>query len=566
MENIGKKKVAFFSKISFKMVLIIALAGAIISTMTMVMIVPRSTKQIEVMTQNEMTNLAQAYATDLNDKLIEKHTLTYDGYANILKNVKIAGLDTSYAYLVDEEGIMRFHPTESKVGKSVENVVVKDVVSRMKKGENVTKDFVTYDFKGAMKYAAYQVLSDKSVLVMTADKDDVMAVPNSMWVRGITVAVIGIILSVLVGLLAVILIIRPLVSLTDVIDETANLDFTNDDKVKKIALRRDEVGLMGKSVAGMRESLRESITNLKESSQRIFTEVGKVNDVSEKIREQCMDNSATTEQLAAGMQETSATTGTITQNIGDMRQGASDIAKLSKDGVRLSDEISERATALGESANSAMDRAGSMYDTIKTQVEKAVSAADCVKQINEMTESIMQISSQTSLLALNASIEAARAGEAGKGFAVVASEISKLANETSDSVTSINEIVLEVNASVDEMVQSMEGTTKFLDEVVLKDYDQFRAISDQYNNDADVVKTSMENVEHAILSLTDSIGVIADAITGIDTTIDEATVGVTDIAEKTGTVVTEAAQNAELVDTCMDSVEQLEKIADKFTL
>ena len=123
-----------------------------------------------------------------------------------------------------------------------------------------------------------------------------------------------------------------------------------------------------------------------------------------------------------------------------------------------------------------MDRAGSMYDTIKTQVEKAVSAADCVKQINEMTESIMQISSQTSLLALNASIEAARAGEAGKGFAVVASEISKLANETSDSVTSINEIVLEVNSSVDEMVQSMEGTTKFLDEVVLKDYDQFRAI------------------------------------------------------------------------------------------
>ena len=566
MEKASRKKVGFFSKIGFKMVLIIALAGALISAVTMLMIVPRSTKQIETLTKNEMTNLAQAYSTDLNDKLMEKRVLSYDGYANILRNVKISGLDTSYAYLLDKEGIMRFHPTESKVGKSVENAVVKDVVSRMKKGENVKNDFATYEFKGEIKYAAYHVLNDKSILVITSDKSDVMSVSNSMWVRGISVAVIGIVLSVLVGLLAVVLIVRPLESLTDVIDETARLDFTNDGKVKKIALRRDEVGLMGKSVAGMRESLRQSIMNLKDSSQKICEEVSKVNDVSEQIREQCMDNSATTEQLAAGMQETSATTGTITQNIGDMRQGASDIAKLSKDGVRLSDEISERATALGESANSAMDRAGSMYDTIKTQVEKAVSAADCVKQINEMTESIMQISSQTSLLALNASIEAARAGEAGKGFAVVASEISKLANETSDSVTSINEIVLEVNSSVDEMVQSMEGTTKFLDEVVLKDYDQFRAISDQYNNDADVVKTSMENVEHAILSLTDSIGVIADAITGINTTIDEATVGVTDIAEKTGSVVTEAAQNAELVDTCMDSVEQLEKIADKFTL
>lgn len=96
------------------MVLIIALAGALISAVTMLMIVPRSTKQIETLTKNEMTNLAQAYSTDLNDKLMEKRVLSYDGYANILRNVKISGLDTSYAYLLDKEGIMRFHPTESK--------------------------------------------------------------------------------------------------------------------------------------------------------------------------------------------------------------------------------------------------------------------------------------------------------------------------------------------------------------------------------------------------------------------------------------------------------------------
>ena len=174
MEKASRKKVGFFNKIGFKMVLIIALAGAVISAVTMLMIVPRSTKQIEILTKNEMTNLAQAYSTDLNDKLMEKRVLSYDGYANILRNVKISGLDTSYAYLVDKEGIMRFHPTESKVGKSVENAVVKDAVSRMKKGEKVTNDFVVYEFKGETKYAAYHVLNDKSILVITADKGDVM--------------------------------------------------------------------------------------------------------------------------------------------------------------------------------------------------------------------------------------------------------------------------------------------------------------------------------------------------------------------------------------------------------
>lgn len=567
MKNEKKKdRVRFFSRISSKVMLIIALAGALTSSITMFMVLPKSTEQIMNLTKNAMTSMSNAYASSLASSLREKGNLTYSEYSYLLKDIKIEGLDSSYGYLVDENGIMKFHPTQSKVGQPVENVVVKDVVNRLKKGERVKADFVEYEYKGEDKYAAYNVLDDNSILVVTVDEADAVRTSNMLWIRGGVVACIGVVASIIVGFFAIIFIIKPLIRLTNVIKETAELDFTDDTEVQIVSKRRDEVGLMGKAVLNMRNNLREMVVKIQDTSKKIYDDVNQVNNVSVQIREQCMNNSATTEELAAGMQESSATTGTITENITEMKNEIADISQLSEDGVNLSGEISERANSLREVANAATERAADMYDMVKAQVAKSVDAAECVKQINEMTSSIMQISSQTSLLALNASIEAARAGDAGRGFAVVATEISDLASETSNSVTSINEIVTQVNNSVDDMVKSMEDTTKFLDEVVLKDYEQFMSVSDQYNNDADVVKTSMVNVEHAVNELTKEMQMIVEAITGISATIDESALGVTDIAEKTGFVVNETAENATLVDACMESVEELEGIANKFTL
>lgn len=561
-----KDKVRLSSRISFKVMLIIALAGTLTSSITMLLIVPKSTERFMELTENAMMSMTSSYSTNLEDLLMAKETLAYKDYAYVLQDAKMNGMESSYGYLVDKDGVMKYHPTESKVGQQVENSVVKDVVNRMKKGERLDSDFVEYEFKGQIKYAAYKVLSDSSILVITVDRSDATSTSRLLWTRGIIVACVGLLVSILVGLLAIFFIVKPLIRLTGIIKETAALDFSNDTEVSKIAKRKDEVGLIGKAIENMRNNLREMVIHIQSVSDKIYQDVNKVNDVSVQIREQCMDNSATTEELAAGMEESSATTGTIAENITEMKNDVTDISRLSEDGVTLSDEISERANSLREVANKATKRAAEMYDMVKEQVAKSVDAAECVKQINEMTSSIMQISTQTSLLALNASIEAARAGEAGKGFAVVATEISNLANETSSSVSSINEIVTQVNASVDGMVQSMEDTTKFLDEVVLKDYAQFMSVSDQYHNDADVVKTSMLNVEQAVNELTKAMQIIVEAITGINATIDESAIGVTDIAEKTGLVVNETTENAALVDACMESVKELEGIANKFTL
>lgn len=567
-ENTAAGKIGFAKKMGVKITGLIAIAVLLASTICMLIVVPNTISIVTDNVQGELRSLVMAYASRVNEKLIDLNgVISYDGYKNMLQNMKIDGVESSYAFVVNSDGQYKFHPDEGKVNQVVEAEYIKNLAAQVKSGESFDDAMVVeYSDNGSTQYAAFQVLSDKSIIVIAADKAEILEGVTNSTIIGIVGAIIVTILCTAMGLLFALYVVRPIHKLIGVIDETAALDFADDTKVKEIAKRGDEIGLIGKAVSRMRNQLQEIVVDIQNASTAIYKEVGQVNEVSNIIREECTDNSSTTEELAAGMEQTSATTGMIRQNIDSMQSGAAEILNLSQSGVQLSDEIAGRALSLQESTQLATQRTTKMYGRIKKQAASAVKAAESVEQINEMTNSIMQISAQTSLLALNASIEAARAGDAGKGFAVVATEIGKLANETSSSVTNINNIVAEVTASVTEMVKSMEDTTKFLESVILKDYDQFTEVSDQYNKDADIVKGSMKNVEESIHTLNDSIYAIADAIKGINVTVDESASGVTNIAQKTNNVVMKTSENAKLVDSCMESVEKLEQIANKFRI
>lgn len=572
-KSIGKEsaaagKIPFTKKMGVKITGLIAVAVLLASTICMLIVVPNTISVVTDNVQSELRSLVMAYSSRVNEKLIDlSGVISYDGYKNTLQNMKIDGVESSYAFVVNSDGQYKFHPDEAKVNQPVEAEYIKELAAQVKSGKTLDDaTVVEYSENGSTQYAAFQVLSDKSIIVIAADKAEILESVTTSTVIGIVGAVIVTILCSIMGLLFAMYLVRPIHKLIGVIDETAALDFADDTKVKEIAKRGDEIGLIGKAVSRMRNQLLEIVLDIQNASMTIYKEICRVNEVSNIIREECTDNSATTEELAAGMEETSATTGTITQNIDSMQSGVRDILNLSQNGVQLSDEITGRALSLQESTQIATQRTTKMYSRIKNQAAKAVKAAESVEQINEMTNSIMQISAQTSLLALNASIEAARAGEAGKGFAVVATEIGKLANETSSSVTNINDIVAEVTASVTGMVKSMEDTTRFLESVILKDYDQFTEVSNQYNKDADVVKDSMKNVENSVYTLNESIHAIAESIKGINVTVEESASGVTNIAEKTSNVVMKTSENVELVDACMESVEKLEQIANKFKI
>lgn len=562
-------KANFFSSLSFKIILLILGSVLLTSVLIGVVLIPDSKSLLIESAENSMRSMERAYSHSLNTAIALGDTAGgYDYYNSVLSEAGIEGLSSSYAYLVQEDGIMLYHPTQDKVGSPVENVVVSGVVADMKNGIIPTGIHSTsYLFNGVWKHAVYTVLDDHSILVISADETEILASYQELLALmyiGVVVALV--VIGVLGYLVARLILISPLNKMTGIINDTAQFNLLRNPASTALCVRKDEIGVIACAIRDMRANLRTIVRDIEGAGGQIYGNVDELDSISGAISDQCSDNSSTTQQLAAGMEEALAVTDNINSDIGRMQSNADDILVISRDGEKMAEEVKERAGDLKRTTQEATHKTNSMYESVKKTTEQAIENSKAVAKINELTSSIMAISSQTSLLSLNASIEAARAGEAGRGFAVVAAEISNLANQTSQTADGINSIVSEVNQAVTSLEESLKSTIKFLEEVVLQDYDNFATVSEQYDNDAHVFYSSMTSVEESVKTLTETIEQIINALNGISNTVNESSSGVQDIADKTNVMVGQTKQNNELVKGCKDTVKKLNEIANMFTM
>ena len=516
--------------------------------------------------RNENSVIAKL-AEDPENEDVKKEMEEY--YSSVLGNIELDGVEGSYAYYVSKDGLMVFHPTLEKIGGKVENAAVTELVGRLAAGESaesIGSGSIVYEFKGEDKYAGYAFTEGGNIVVVTGGYNEVMAPVSSMRITLIWTAVIMIVVAMILAYIAIMMVIRPMHKLHNIVTATAHFDFRHQEGSNKLVKRKDEIGMIAQEMRYMRDNLRDIVGKINSAADNITENVEVLFATTGDVSGMCSDNSATTQELAAAMQQTSASTDTINTNLEGMHDDAVGIDDLTKSGTSMSDEVMTRAEELRESTKSASNKTRNMYENVRVKSDEAIESSKAVDKINELTETIMSISSQTSLLALNASIEAARAGEAGKGFAVVASEIGNLAGQTSSAVADIDTIVGEVHEAVDRMSECLKQMTGFLEETVLKDYDNFAKVSEQYHDDADRFKNSMLEINGGMGHLTDSIDTIVKAVSDISMTVGDSAHGITDVAEKTGDIVSGAGDITEKVRECEEYVKTLDEIVHMFIL
>ncbi len=530
MEN-GTKKVSFIRSIKFR-ILCTALAAAIFTAAILGVSMLRSTRStLKDTNGNYLLDIATISTRLLNEELSlkgEDVAMQYDELNKIFSGLGIKGIDSSYAYVVSADGTMLYHTNKDKVGSPVENDCVKAVVSNIASGSAKAGDseFVTYLYKGADKYAAYMIADNMSIVVVTADETDIMASQTRLMYTVFAIEAIILVVVVLASLYIANHIAKPIVTVSGVIGNAGELDFSHSEQVSKLKNRGDETAVMANAVDVMQSKMADvinSISNsgnvLKESSDglsTIATETSTTIEQVEKAVAEIADGAGSQAEETQKATESVILMGNMVEETNlevERLSSTADIMKQS--GKNASDTLKEL-----ESIN---EKTMASINVIYEQTNTTNASAN---KIREATDLITSIAEETNLLSLNASIEAARAGDQGRGFAVVASQISKLAEQSSESARLIENII---NSLIEDSGKSV-ATMEEVKDIMKVQFEKVNATVEMFKEVQDGIDTSING-----------IGNIADKTKKLD----EARITVVDVVQNLTAIAEENAASTQ---------------------
>lgn len=329
----------------------------------------------------------------------------------------------------------------------------------------------------------------------------------------------------------------------------------------------DEIGQMAVGVNNFIEELQSIMRKLKTESENLRESALTVNSQVGTSNENAGNVSAAMEEMAAGMEEISATLGQIASGSDSVMTEIEQMNSYVQDGVHLVRDISKRADEMHRETMASKEETATNVKRIKETLNAALEDSRSVEKINELTQEILGISSQTNLLSLNASIEAARAGEAGKGFAVVAGEIRGLADSSAATASNIQSISATVTEAVERLAMNAETMLKFVDGKVMADYDTFVEVVDQYQQDADSVHEILNNFAENAAEIAETMKAMNTGISDISIAVDESAKEVTNVADNAVSLVdainqiqTESENSKNISQMLSDEVERFKKV------
>ncbi len=263
-------------------------------------------------------------------------------------------------------------------------------------------------------------------------------------------------------------------------------------------IAREKIHDLIMSIAGTARGVEDMTVEFEESFQHMEKSIGEVDIAVEEIAKNITAQAASTSDATGEVNKIAEGIDRTTKEVAELRDNSDSMKKLSRE---CSDKLQELVQANMRTKEDVV--------SMQAQAEATNEAADAIKQAAGLIDAIAD---QTNLLALNASIEAARAGESGKGFAVVATEIGALANQSTQAVGEISNII---NDLVSKSVQSLQIMEK-VNGTVERQVDVLNATQSIFND----LYTNLDQCMASIVNIEEMTEEIERQRQGITTVLD----------------------------------------------
>jgi Methyl-accepting chemotaxis protein len=565
MEQSDPKKRKGF-KLTTKLLLLMNLPIFAVAIIAVLISAYKQQRLAESMTKQEMhsaaSSILQVYNSETDgdysysDGSFRKGITPLTGNYTIIDNIKQeTGIDVTIAY------------NNTRVLTTIKDdtgnrVIGSEVDSRVMDAIQSGKNFVARKVKvGNLFYTGYYI-----PLRQSSDNTIVGTVfcgrPRAEVIDEIKLSIIttlaGVIIVLLIAMVLCAIAMRRIIAVIKKtvgnLDKVAmgSLNFQID---TRILSRNDEIGDMGRSLHEMMSAFRSIIRQITESAAKLDLVSTEYGESFQTIVDQMKGINVSMEEIACG----ATTQATESREANNQVINIGDAITATVEGVEILSNSSSKMKQYSDTANDTLGKLSVITERTKSAIasvqEQTNETNQSTKDIQEASQLITEIASQTNLLSLNASIEAARAGENGKGFAVVADEIRKLSEQSRQSAEKIDTIVHQLIINSDNSVKTMEEVS----EIGTQQADMLSNTIFMF----DSLNSEISEVVHAISEIRNQTETLDTLKTGILDNLK----GLASIAEQNaaGTQQTSAsmAMLGEIIDKCSKDTQTLMKLAEE---